>query len=109
MQYRIRTEYKNGTVEFYYIFNDYGFIQYLSGKKNLKDKVGALSFAIAQSKQTVRVIMPLGTNEKEFNDKMHKFFQLHSNMQSAFGQYQGYGNSDTMDAFTSIFGNIFGG
>ena len=81
MKYITRTEYKNGTIEFYYIFSgDDGFIDYLMNKKNLKDNVGALSFAVARAKKTVRVIMPLGTNEREFNDKMHQFFTFENNM-----------------------------
>lgn len=106
MNYITKTEYRNGTIEFYYIFDDYSFVQYLSSKKNLKNQVGALSFAVALGKKTVRVIMPLGTNEREFNDKMHKFFQMECNMQSVFGKY---GNSDAMDNFSSIFGDLFGG
>lgn len=106
MNYTIRTEYKNGTIEFYYTFDDYSFIQYLSKRKNLKNEVGALSFAISTSKKTVRVIMPIGTSEKDFNEKMNKFFQKECNMQPMFDKY---GTSDAMNSFASLFGNLFGG
>lgn len=107
MQYITRTEYKNGTIEFYYIFSgDDGFIDYLINKKNLKDNVGALSFAVARAKKTVRVIMPLGTNEKEFNDKMHRFFTFENNMRSVGGYGQ---NSQYSDVLGDLFGSLFGG
>lgn len=105
MKYITRTEYKNGTIEFYYIFSgDDGFIDYLMNKKNLKDNVGALSFTVARAKKTVRVIMPLGTNEREFNDKMHQFFTFKNNMRSIGGQ-----NSQYSDVLGDLFGSLFGG
>jgi hypothetical protein len=107
MNYTIRTEYKNGTIEFYYTFSDdNGFIDYLLNKKNLKDNVGALSFALSKAKKTVRVIMPLGTNEKDFNEKMHNFFSFESNMWSMSRYNQ---NSQYSDVLSGFFGNIFGG
>ena len=107
MKYITRTEYKNGTIEFYYIFSgDDGFIDYLMNKKTLKDNVGALSFAVARAKKTVRVIMPLGTNEREFNDKMHQFFTFENNMRSVGGYGQ---NSQYSDVLGDLFGSLFGG
>lgn len=107
MKYITRTEYKNGTIEFYYIFSeDDGFIDYLMNKKNLKDNVGALSFAVARAKKTVRVIMPLGTNEKEFNDKMHQFFTFENNMCFVGGYGQ---NSQYSNVLGDLFGSLFGG
>lgn len=100
MNYTIRTEHKNGTIEFYYKFNDNAFISHLATKKNLKDKVNALSFAISWKTNTVRVIKPLGTNEQEFNEKMHNFFQMECNLQAL---------SCPDDSFSSIFGSLFGG
>lgn len=50
--------------------------------------------------------MPLGTNQKEFNDKMHKFFSFESNMSAMSGYGQ---NSQYSDVLGDLFGNLFGG
>lgn len=50
--------------------------------------------------------MPIGTSEKDFNERMNKFFQKECNMQPMFDKY---GTSDAMNSFASLFGNLFGG
>ncbi len=110
MKYTQKTRYQNGNVEFYFIFdsNEDNFLNYCSGLKKLKSEIGALSVAIALNNNTIRIIMPFGTNENEFYEKINKILQREYNAFSMFYSYNNPYEPYKGDKFTkTAFDNLF--
>lgn len=107
MNYITKVQYKNATIEFYFMFsNNDGFLEYLSKKKRLKEELKALSFAIALNKNTVRIIMPFGTKEKEFQERMNNVFQREYN---AFSFSYTKSPDYYADAYSMLWNGLFNG
>ena len=97
--YTTWVEHKNGTSIFYFAFKERdGFIEHLSTRKKMKEGLNALSMATSISKNTLRIVMPFGTNVKGFQNKVHAFLNLE------YSFYQSTHNGNAMSDFMSGFG-----
>lgn len=90
MKYQIDVRYRDGTMEFYYIFDadSDDFLNYLFKQKNLKKDVDAFSFGISRTMRTIRIIKSLATDEKKFNHFMKRYFEMKYNESKSYDGYE---------------------
>lgn len=102
---RNRTNPSTATVDFFISFpHDDGFIDYLIERKGLKSQFNALTVSASKKNKTLKITMPFGVNEKQFNEKAKRILQFLYNWFS-MNYYANCGN-DAVQNFADI---LFGG
>ena len=105
VSYKIKSEIdtKTATINFYVQFdNNDGFLDWMINRKGLKDEFKALSVAISKNKNTMKVIMPIGTTEFQFREMANKKIQSLYNVFS-ISSYAKTGKDNLTDFFGSLF------